>query len=195
MKHLIGIDEAGRGPLAGPVAVGVAKITTDFDWSLLPAVTDSKQLSSKQRATIFAEAKRLRREQRLDFTVSMVSARVIDQIGIVAAIEQALKRAIKRLELEPTEVLMKLDGGLKAPKEYKQETIIKGDQKEKIIGLASICAKETRDTYMVRESTQSIFAPYDFATHKGYGTEAHRTAIREHGASVEHRISYCKNCI
>lgn len=195
MKHLIGIDEAGRGPLAGPVAVGVAKITTDFDWSLLPAVTDSKQLSSKQRATIFAEAKRLRREQRLDFTVSMVSARVIDQIGIVAAIEQALKRAIKRLELEPTEVLMKLDGGLKAPKEYKQETIIKGDQKEKIIGLASICAKETRDTYMVRKSTQSIFAPYDFATHKGYGTEAHRTAIREHGASVEHRISYCKNCI
>ena len=88
---------------------------------------------------------------------------------------------------------VKLDGGLKAPERFvHQETIIKGDQKEKVIGLASIMAKVTRDRYMVRLSRRDDLGRYDFATHKGYGTKAHRAAITKYGLSPEHRQSYCK---
>lgn len=88
---------------------------------------------------------------------------------------------------------MQLDGALAAPAQFAQETIIKGDAKEQTIGLASILAKETRDRYMRRAAQQPAFAHYNFATHKGYGTVAHRTAIAEYGLSSEHRTSYCKN--
>ena len=197
MKYrvVVGIDEAGRGPLAGPVAVGVAVVETDFDWGLLPGVTDSKKLSPKKRAVIFTEAKALQKSGKLDFAVSLVSAKVIDEKGIVPAIRLAMDRALTRLQIDPAKAIVKLDGGLKAPDIYEQETIIKGDQKEQVIGLASICAKETRDAYMVRIADQPQFAPYDFATHKGYGTKKHREAIKENGPSREHRSSYCKSCL
>jgi ribonuclease HII len=192
---IVGVDEAGRGPLAGPVAVGVAVVPKSFDWQALVGVTDSKQLSAKKRAAIFETAKTLKKAKQLDYTVSLVSAAVIDKIGITKAISLALERALLRLEADPKTCQIKLDGGLKAPAQYQQETIIKGDQKEKVIGLASICAKETRDLYMVRKQALPAFAPYDFATHKGYGTNAHRAAIKQLGLSVEHRKSFCKNCM
>ena len=192
---IVGIDEAGRGPLAGPVSVGVVVTPKSFDWRLLSGVTDSKQLSAVKRAEILKTAKRLKKEKKLNFSVAMVSAKVIDEIGINKAIATAMKRAIGRLNLDSVDCEVKLDGGLRAPMEFSQETIIKGDQKELIIGLASICAKETRDAYMVRRSVESKFAPYSFGTHKGYGTQAHRAAIRKYGISVEHRSSYCKNCL
>lgn len=195
MKFLVGVDEAGRGPLAGPVAVGVVVVPDTFDWSELAGVTDSKQLSPKKRAVFFQQAKKLKRAGKLDFAVSMVSAKTIDKIGIVDAIAVAINRSITKLELNPKNCRIKLDGSLKAPEQFSQETIIKGDAKEKIIGLASICAKETRDAYMVRKSAKPIFAPYDFATHKGYGTKAHREAIKKLGISAEHRETYCKSCI
>lgn len=166
----------------------------DFNWDLLPGVTDSKKLSPKKRAVIFTEAKALQKAGELDFAVSLVSAKVIDQKGIVPAIQLAMERALSRLQVNPNEAIVKLDGGLKAPSIFEQETIIKGDQKEKVIGLASICAKETRDAYMVRITDKQQFAPYDFAKHKGYGTKAHREAIRKNGVSIEHRSSFCKNC-
>lgn len=195
-KYIIGIDEAGRGPLAGPVSVGVVKVTEDFDWRLIPGVGDSKQVSEKRREDIFAVAKELRKAGELDFAVAMVNAKMIDEVGIARAIARAMARAIKRLSLQPKECFIKLDGSLKAPPEFlKQETIIKGDSKELAIGLASICAKVTRDQYMRRIASQSAFSPYDFHIHKGYGTKAHRETIAKCGLTSEHRATYCKNIV
>jgi ribonuclease HII len=195
-KILVGIDEVGRGPLAGPVSVGVALVPVDFDWSQLPGVTDSKKLNPQVRESIYRTSCRLRREGKIDFSVASVPARTIDKIGIVPAITQALRKALgvvmKRQELLPKEVVVKLDGGLRAPVEYQvQETIIKGDAKEKVIGLASVVAKVVRDTYMCRISSTPPFDRYGFAENKGYGTKRHRQVLSEYGLSSEHRRSFC----
>ena len=200
MQHFtIGVDEAGRGPLAGPVSVGVALVPVDFDWAHIPDVNDSKKLTEKKREEIFEIAKKLKKEGKLDYAVSMVGAKAIDTNGIVPSITIGMNRAMKRVVGDYTDYCaydVKLDGGLKAPKEFiHQETIIKGDSKEKSIGLASIMAKVTRDRYMVRKSASPIFAPYTFAQHKGYGTKKHREAIAKYGLSEEHRKSYCKNIV
>lgn len=92
--------------------------------------------------------------------------------------------------------MVKLDGSLRAPMEYvHQETIIKGDSKEKVIGLASIMAKVTRDRYMTKIATRGDYEAYDFARHKGYGTKTHRAAIAQNGLSTLHRATYCKNIV
>ncbi len=192
-SHLVGVDEAGRGPLAGPVAVGVVKVPIDFDWALVPGVGDSKQLSEKAREEVYAAASEARRAGALNWSVSLVSAVVIDKKGIVLAVTLAMHRCFKKLRLDAKEVEVKLDGSLSAPSEYIQETIVKGDAKEPVIGLASIVAKVTRDRYMRRRASLAAFAPYNFATHKGYGTKDHCQAIAEYGLSSEHRASYCKN--
>jgi len=211
-KTIIGIDEVGRGPLAGPVGVGVVLVPANFDWKKLPGVTDSKKLTEAKREQIYIEALGLKKVGALDFAVAMVSAPVIDRVGIVSAINLAMSRALNqvcsRSHLEHayavvrgetsnySDVMVKLDGGLKAPNKYpNQETIIKGDGKVKEIGLASIVAKVTRDRYMVRKSQCEMFAPYSFAAHKGYGTKAHRAAIVKYGLSSLHRHSYCKNLL
>jgi len=195
-KYLVGIDEAGRGPLAGPVSVGVAVVPYGFDWNKLSAVNDSKKLSEKLRESIYIDAVKLKKMGELDFRVSMVSAEVIDKIGISKAVARALARALKSLSLEPTEVEIKLDGLLKAPAEYKnQQTIIKGDASEKIIGLASIMAKVRRDQYMQKLATKPELEVYQLAAHKGYGTKLHCQAIKENGLSVIHRRSFCRSLI
>lgn len=195
-KWCIGVDEVGRGPLAGPVAVGVVCVDRDFDWEALPGVTDSKKLTEKKREAIFAIAQRLKKQKQLDYAVCTVSATSIDTVGIISAINQAKLKALQKLSVSPNECLVKLDGGLSAPKEYVyQETIIKGDSKEKVIGLASIIAKVTRDRYMVRIAKQAEYVPYTFAQHKGYGTQKHREAITKHGLSSLHRKSFCRNLI
>lgn len=191
MKWLVGIDEAGRGPLAGPVAVGVVKVPADFDWGLIPGVGDSKQIKPGKRDEIFRQAQHLRHHRQLDFAVAMVGASVIDEKGIVFAINTAISRCIRRLELNSRECFFKLDGSLHAPTQFSQETIIKGDSLEPAIGLASIVAKVTRDRYMERIARR--YTQYDFATHKGYGTKAHCLAIAQYGKSPIHRVSYCKN--
>lgn len=229
--RLIGIDEAGRGPLAGPVAVGVALVPVDFDWSLLPEVGDSKTLTEAARERVYQVTLQLRREGKLDFAVAQSSAAVIDARGIVPAITIAMQRALATLyrrnlmarchldigassprtdlgeEVRCDDVVnrtapsswfescvVKLDGGLRAPERYvHQETIIKGDATEPVIGLASIMAKVTRDRSMVRLAQDPALAPYDLATHKGYGTKAHREAIAAHGLSPVHRQSFCRN--
>jgi ribonuclease HII len=112
----------------------------------------------------------------------------------------ALKKAHKsglcknRKEVVLSDYLVLMDGGLKAPTEYvHQKTIIKGDDKEKVIGLASIMAKVTRDLYMIRQAKFIPYNLYDFDIHKGYGTKAHRELIKKYGLSKEHRVSFCKN--
>lgn len=199
IKWLIGIDEAGRGPLAGPVAVGVVLVPASFDWQQVPGVNDSKQLSEAKREEIYNIANDLHNSGQLQYAVGLVSARVIDRIGIVQAVNVALKRALIRTTkpikpIDWTKVSVKLDGGLKAPGYcVAQETIIKGDSKERVIGLASIMAKVTRDRYMKRIAIRPAFVSYDFARHKGYGTKVHRNSISMHGLSSEHRVGYCKN--
>lgn len=199
-KYLIGIDEVGRGPLAGPVMVGAALVPADFDWSVIPGVTDSKKLSEEKRELIFEQANTLIALGDIFVAVASVEAKVIDKIGIAPAIRQALKEAIetvvKESKVEITEVLVKLDGGLKAPPDFLyQETIIKGDAKESVIALASIMAKVTRDRLMIKLGNKAKFKVYDFEKHKGYGTEAHRLAIKENGLSTLHRACFCKNVL
>lgn len=199
-KAIIGIDEAGRGPLAGPVAVGVVLVPANFDWKLIPSVGDSKQVSVKNREAVFHCAQVLKRQNLIHFKVVLVSAKTIDRIGIVPAIKHALETGLRYVmtqsHLAADDVVIKLDGGLKAPKEYlQQETIVKGDSKELVIGLASILAKVTRDKYMKRLSFKPEFQVYGFEIHKGYGTKVHRKVITERGLSREHRKSFCGNVI
>jgi ribonuclease HII len=202
LKYIIGIDEAGRGPLAGPVAVGVVCVEHDFNWSVIEGVNDSKKLSEKKREAIYLRAKELQKEGMLAYAVVLVSAGTIDRIGIVPSIQKAMNQALQkikfRIETDRKDLsacfdcLVKLDGGLKAPSEYlHQETIINGDGKEKVIGLASIMAKVTRDRAIVALSKKHEFSNYGFEVHKGYGTKAHREAIVENGLSREHRASFC----
>jgi len=199
-KYLIGIDEAGRGPLAGPVSVGVVCVASDFNWDTIPGVNDSKKLSEKKREEIFKKTLELKKDGRLNYCVVMVSALVIDKIGIVPAVTKAMKSALAEImeesKIRPSDCVVKLDGSLKAPIEFEdQETIIGGDGKEKVIGLASVMAKVTRDRYMVKISKKEDLACYVFETHKGYGTVEHRRLILENGLSVVHRKSYCRKLI
>jgi ribonuclease HII len=195
--HLIGIDEAGRGPLAGPVTVGVVVVNADFDWNLLPGVNDSKKLSETQREAIYTAACLLQKDGLIDWEVGSVSAHIIDRIGIVPAVNRAMKSALT--EIMHTggyafeSCMVKLDGSLHAPQEFiYQETIIKGDAKEKVIGLASILAKVTRDRYMKKLAGKPQYQVYTFDVHKGYGTKKHTKAIHTHGVSDVHRLSFCR---
>jgi ribonuclease HII len=190
MQYLIGIDEAGRGPLAGPVAVGVAAVPMDFDWSTLSGVRDSKKLSEKKREEIFERANELKSSHVLRLAVSTSSATYIDTYGIVPAIRRALAEALSRLEVVPEECRVLLDGSLSAPVEYiHQQTIVRGDDSEPIISLASIVAKVTRDRLMRRLAAR--YPAYEFDVHKGYGTLSHRQAIARCGLSNIHRASFC----
>lgn len=196
MKFLIGIDEAGRGPLAGPVTVGIVSLPINFDWTLIPGVGDSKKISPQKREEIFKRASSLKKEGTLDFQVISSSSLVIDSKGIVYAINRAMEQGLKKLELKPKECRVLLDGSLTAPAQFpNQQTIIKGDASEQIIGLASILAKVTRDRYMMKIGQGAEFLPYDFAVHKGYGTKKHCESIRKHGLSSLHRKSFCRNLL
>lgn len=199
-KYIIGIDEAGRGPLAGPVAVGVVLVPVGFDWGLLPGVGDSKALSEKKREVVYEASEVLALAEGVVPTVVFKTAKEIDTRGIAVVIREALAKGLHevlaRSGVKPGDCLVLLDGGLKAPTEFvHQETIIKGDAKEAVIGLASIYAKVTRDHYMTAIATKKAFLPYDFAIHKGYGTKKHRESITKYGPSKEHRLSFCKNCL
>ncbi len=190
MRYQIGIDEAGRGPLAGPVAVGAVMVPMDFDWSQLEGVRDSKKLSERAREKIFESTRELERVAGLSFVVSTSSAAYIDTYGIVPAIKRALGEALARLNVEPSDCRVLLDGSLSAPVQYiYQETMIRGDDTEPIISLASILAKVMRDRLMKRLSPK--YPAYDFHAHKGYGTASHVSAIARYGLSEMHRATFC----
>jgi ribonuclease HII len=190
-NFLIGIDEAGRGPLAGPVAVGAVVVPTGFDWSQVAGAKDSKQMTPKSRDALYKKMCVLRKEGKLDFAVAFSSAAVIDRRGIVPAVQSALDRALSKIpKASPLGCRVLLDGGLHAPKEFTdQKTIIRGDQSEPAISLASIAAKVMRDRLMVRMARK--FPAYGFEIHKGYGTLAHRGAIRKEGLCEFHRTTFC----
>lgn len=186
-RWIIGIDEAGRGALAGPVSVGAVLVPHDFDFSQFSACADSKVLSPKVRDRVFREV----RKAKVRHAVALVPATTIDKKGITYAVAQGIERILRKLAVEPQEVEVRLDGLLKAPAIYRfQKTIIKGDATEPAISLASIMAKVTRDRKMERLSKQ--YPAYAFDIHKGYGTLMHRKAIQEAGLCALHRRSFCK---
>ncbi|MEK7596573.1 MAG: ribonuclease HII [Patescibacteria group bacterium] len=192
VTHFVGIDEVGRGPIAGPLTVCACKVSYTFDFSRFKGIKDSKKLSPKKREEWFVKISGFRARGELDFAVSSVSATEIDKIGVAFAIKKALSRALETLALAPESTLIKLDGALRAPEKFLfQETIIKGDEKIPIISAASIVAKVMRDRHMARQA--KLYPLYGFEKHKGYGTKEHFRLIRKHGLSPIHRKSFCRN--
>lgn len=198
-RFCIGIDEAGRGPIAGPVAVAafcvsVSKHVQHRVLHMFPdgRVRDSKQLTPDVRERIFKALADEKKKGGIRYAVSFTSAAVIDRKGISFAIRHALSRSLRTLALSAAKCEVRLDGGLKAPSEFvHQKTIIKGDEKEAVVALASIVAKVSRDKKMIALAKKH--PQYGFDVHKGYGTKAHYRKIRRHGLSPIHRRSFLKN--
>ncbi len=189
MKFLIGVDEAGRGPLAGPVSVGIVAVPEGFDVTKeFPGVRDSKKLSEKGREKIFTELEARVALGDVHFRVEFESAEAVDIEGIAVAVRRALARGVNALAPGAALVKIQLDGALRAPKEYSQETIINGDELVPLISLASIAAKVTRDRLM-RELAKE-YPQYGFEKHKGYGTPAHYEMLKKHGLCAIHRQSF-----
>lgn len=177
-----GIDEAGRGPFAGPVVAGAVILPRDCEILYL---NDSKKLSEKRREALFEEIK----EKAVAWNVGVVGPDRIDQINILKATYEAMAMAVKGLSVQP-EVL--LNDAVTIPQiAIPQVPIIKGDAKSVSIAAASILAKVTRDHMMVEYD--QIFPEYGFAKHKGYGTAAHIAALKEHGPCPIHRRTFIKN--
>jgi len=186
----IGVDEAGRGPLAGPVAVG-AMFASKRMIARFRGIKESKQLTPEERDVWFGRIHGALGDE-LAYSVSFASAKAIDRDGIVPSIRKSVASALLRLRSDPERVTVLLDGLLKAPPVYRsQKTIIRGDEKRTVIAMASVVAKVLRDRKM--EELHLRYPKYGFDRHKGYGTPEHRDAIRAHGLSEEHRRSFCRN--
>ena len=186
---MLGVDEAGRGPLAGPVAVGVVAVPEGFDvMKEFPGVADSKKLSEKRREKIFEMLETRVSTGDARFMVELESAETIDEEGIAVAVRRALTRGVNALAPDSALVHIQLDGALRAPREYAQETIIKGDELVPLISLASIAAKVMRDRLMTALSMQ--YPLYGFERHKGYGTRAHYEMLKKYGLCAIHRRSF-----
>ncbi len=176
---IAGLDEAGRGPLAGPVVAGCCVLDPEV---MVLGVNDSKKLSEKKRAELFP----LIQEKALSYGVGIVDEKVIDQINILEATKLAMKKAVQALSVQPDLLLI---DALRLPDlVIHQEDIIKGDAKSVSIAAASILAKETRDRIM--REYDSVYPEYGFAKHKGYGTKEHIEAIRKYGPCPIHRRSF-----
>jgi len=189
MKYVVGIDEAGRGPLAGPVAVGVACVAEGYDvLSVFPGLNDSKKLTEKKREALYAILMQEVKEGNVRVRVCLSGESMIDQKGIAYAVRSALARGLETLLPDPTAGKVFLDGSLQASKEYEQETIVGGDGKIPAIMLAALAAKVTRDRLMVKLAKE--YPLYGFEGHKGYGTRAHMEALRTHGLSPIHRKTF-----
>lgn len=212
-KFLIGIDEAGRGALAGPVSVGavmwkvedrprIKKELRDY-----PVGKDSKKLTPKQRDFWFARIEKLKAKGLLDFSQAFSDNKVIDTKGINWAIKEGIRGCLDSLDFcevglrahlksnfvkIQAESLVLLDGGLKGPVDWpNQQTIIKGDEKELIISLASIVAKVLRDREMIKLGHK--YPDYHLHRHKGYGTKLHYEKIVEFGILIIHRRTYLRS--
>lgn len=179
-SYICGIDEAGRGPLAGPVAAGAVILPKDCT---ILHLNDSKKLSEKRREELFLEIQ----EKAISFGVGIVSPGAIDEINILQATYEAMRIAVSKLSVEPDVFLNDAVTIPGIPPE-KQVKIIKGDAKSVSIAAASIMAKVTRDHIMMEYD--KLYPQYGFARHKGYGTKAHMDAIREFGMCPIHRRSF-----
>ncbi len=187
LSRLAGVDEAGRGPLAGPVVAAAAILPEEWLEDDLPEplsrLNDSKKLTEKVREELFGV---ITASPAIEFGVSIVDAGVIDKINILQATHQAMNDALSQLDPNPQHVLV--DGNPVLTLALSQTAIVKGDSKSFSIAAASILAKVTRDRLMCEYHEQ--WPDYGFAGHKGYGTTAHLSAIESHGPSPIHRLSF-----
>jgi ribonuclease HII len=176
---IAGVDEAGRGPLAGPV-VAAAVILDDLN--PIKGLADSKTLTALRREKLFDEI----RAKALCCSIAQASVEEIDELNILQATLLAMRRAVEGLRLKPAKVLV--DGNRLPVLDVLAEAIVKGDSLVPAISAASILAKVYRDRWCVEYHQQ--FPQYGFATHKGYGTAEHMAALREHGACPQHRKTF-----
>jgi len=179
-----GVDEAGRGPLAGPVVAAAVILRSDDE---IEGLADSKKLSARRRD----ELARHIRQRSLSWAVAWADAGEIDELNILAATMLAMRRAIARLSVTPTGVQVdgnRLPNLLFGDTKIEGEAIVGGDGKVPAISAASIIAKTTRDGIM--EFLDRVHPEYEFARHKGYGTEVHRARLQEYGPCEQHRFSF-----
>lgn len=196
---IIGIDEVGRGPLAGPVVVCALALPIPLSIeSKRRKIKDSKQLTAQQRAVWYAWIKD---HPEIKYAVARVSPTIIDAINITRSANRAAYRAYKKLNFlirqnspsffygSPPSIIM--DGGLYLPKYIPHRVIVKADEKYPAVALASIVAKVTRDRFMMQQHTK--YPCYQFAQHKGYGTAIHIKAIKKYGPCPLHRLTFIQN--
>lgn len=176
---IVGIDEAGRGPLAGAVFAAAVILGPNFK---LENLNDSKKLNEKERESLFE----LITKNALDYSIATASCEEINKLNILNATFLAMQRALEKLSKKYDYVLV--DGNIFPFKNIKGEAIIKGDNKIKEIMAASILAKVARDRYM--KEMDKLYPNYKFAQHKGYATELHKRLIKEYGPSPIHRINF-----
>lgn len=176
---LAGMDEVGRGPLAGPVVVGCVVMPPE---PLLPYVNDSKKLSEKRREALYEQIL----ETSLAHAAAWVGPEVIDEINILEATKRGFAEAFSKIGFEVTDVLIDALQGLDIP--ARQHPLIHGDALSYSIGAASILAKVARDRYMIEQD--ALYPQYGFARNKGYGTAEHIAALREYGPCPIHRRSF-----
>ena len=188
------MDEAGRGPLAGPVVAGAVIVPEGFDVKKeFPGVNDSKLLTPGKRAEIYALILRRQESGDLRFCVRFSDHFYIDSFGITRAVRRAVCSGVRTLAPAPDVVQVMLDGLLQAPRRYEQETIIGGDRLVPLISLASIIAKVRRDKLMRRMA--KLYPQYGFELHNGYGTRRHLDAINQFGLCDIHRRTYCSSAV
>ena len=178
---ICGVDEAGRGPLAGPVCAAAVILP---EGELIPGLNDSKKLTDKKRRELFPVIK----EKAIAYGIAFASEQEIDECNILQATFLAMKRAIAQLEGKADFAL--IDGNRETDFGIPCLTVIKGDSRSANIAAASVLAKVTRDLYM--EELAQQYPQYGFEIHKGYGTKAHYAALREHGMCDAHRRSFLK---
>ena len=178
---LCGVDEAGRGPLAGPVCAAAVILPPDLE---LPGLNDSKKLTDKKRRELYD----IIVEKATAYSVALVDEKTIDEINILQATFRAMAEAVAGLSMTPDLVLV--DGNREPPLPMKAQCVVGGDGKSASIAAASILAKVTRDRLM--EELDETYPQYGFAVHKGYGTKRHYEALRTYGPSPIHRQTFLK---
>ena len=181
IEVICGVDEAGRGPLAGPVCAAAVILPKGLE---IPGLNDSKKLTDKRRRELMPIIK----EQALAYGIAFASHEEIDQINILQATFLAMERAMAQLKIKPDLAL--IDGNRQKDFGINVETVIKGDSRSANIAAASVLAKVTRDDYM--EAMALEYPGYGFEIHKGYGTKAHYEALRNLGPSPIHRMTFLK---
>ncbi len=178
---ICGVDEAGRGPLAGPVTAAAVILPEGYE---IPGLNDSKQLTDKKRRELYPIIK----EEAVAYGIAFVDEKAIDEVNILNATFMAMKQAIEQLSVKPELAL--IDGNRVTDFGVEAVSVVKGDAKVASIAAASILAKVARDDYM--EAMDVEYPEYGFAVHKGYGTKRHYAAIAEHGMSPIHRRTFLK---
>lgn len=181
-KAVCGVDEAGRGPLAGPVFAAAVILPENCE---IEGLNDSKKLTEKKREALFDVIK----EKAVSWCVASVDEKVIDEINILQATYLAMKNAVEGLDVPADYAL--IDGNRMPPLSIDGETVVKGDAKSMSIAAASILAKVSRDRFMLE--IDKLYPQYQFAKHKGYGTKLHYEMLTEHGISDCHRLTFLKS--